>query len=41
MLTGKKDVLGKEPTPMPYRPPKIQHKLTWDQTCDSAMTVVA
>ena len=39
MLTGKKDLLGKEPIPMPYRTPKIQHKLTWDQTCDSAVAV--
>jgi len=39
IMAGKKDVLGKEPTPMPYCPPKIQHKLTWDQTCDSAVTV--
>jgi len=39
MMAGKKDVLRKEPTPMPYCPPKIQHKLTWNQTCDSAVTV--
>jgi hypothetical protein len=36
-LTGKTEVLGDKPVPLPLFPSQIPHEMTWDRTRASAV----